>query len=466
MVTETELKYLIKRGVFGGKKANNAEQIENLVKSDPVFQRLLTEADIMTTGGLTQFTQLSDTLVSLLSGSYGSGAPKLAQGFIPYNNEIAFLPDKVDKINLSNYLQGIAGLRSQSFSDFKIENVFDYFQMAAELTARHLPAHMYTKELACAKILGMLGVKVNMSVMFNIEGDEYWGSEEEARKYAGLIRDKDGNITYNYADKVNSDRVFEETGKRPFIQSIDVAGAFELQDAPRYSKNIGVIGVGYSDEHIRMMLNDPRFRYIIPYHRSSLPVEISNGTNLNRATDYTSTQNTLSFKVLKPDGKGVSMRGKSFKSSAEFLSWVEENGYTLETKKAQAGHGEFDLYGDLEKTNDPKQTAENYKAWCWEHGYLPLFYQFSSEENYYKLLYDFAVYDHEGNYAPQGAVQMWNEDGEMTGFPDDITDVVETEMKAQNSVNEELWNPEKVEHVVDTIYNTVKLDKGPGQFIL
>ena len=462
-VTADELKYLVKHDVFGGKKANNAEQIENLVKSDPVFQRLLTPADIMTTSGLTQFTQLSDTLVSLLSGSYGSGAPKLAQGFIPYNNEIAFLPDKVGKINLSEYLQGIAGLRSQSFSDFKIENVFDYFQMAAELTARHLPAHMYTKELACAKILGMLGVKVNMSVMFNIEGDEYWGSEEEARKYAGLIRDKDGNITYNYADKANSDRVFEETGKRPFIQSIDVAGAFELQDDPRYSKNIGVIGVGYSDEHIRMMLNDPRFRYIIPYHRSSLPVEISNGTNLNRATNYTSTQNTLSFKVLKPDGKGVSMRGKSFKSSAEFLSWVEENGYTLETKKAQAGHGEFDLYGDLEKTNDPKQTAENYKAWCWEHGYLPLFYQFSSEENYYKLLYDFAVYDHEGNYAPQGAVQMWNEDGEMTGFPDDITDVVETEMKAQNSVNEELWNPEKVEHVVDTIYNTVKLDKGEEQ---
>lgn len=465
-VTADELKYLVKHDVFGGKKANNAEQIENLVKSDPVFQRLLTPADIMTTSGLTQFTQLSDTLVSLLSGSYGSGAPKLAQGFIPYNNEIAFLPDKVGKINLSEYLQGIAGLRSQSFSDFKIENVFDYFQMAAELTARHLPAHMYTKELACAKILGMLGVKVNMSVMFNIEGDEYWGSEEEARKYAGLIRDKDGNITYNYADKANSDRVFEETGKRPFIQSIDVAGAFELQDDPRYSKNIGVIGVGYSDEHIRMMLNDPRFRYIIPYHRSSLPVEISNGTNLNRATDYTSTQNTLSFKVLKPDGKGVSMRGKSFKSSAEFLSWVEENGYTLETKKAQAGHGEFDLYGDLEKTNDPKQTAENYKAWCWEHGYLPLFYQFSSEENYYKLLYDFSVYDHEGNYAPQDAVQMWNEDGKMTGFPGDIMDVVETEMRAQNSVNEELWNPEKVEHVVDTIYNTVKLDKGPGQFSL
>lgn len=462
-VTADELKYLVKHDVFGGKKANNAEQIENLVKSDPVFQRLLTPADIMTTSGLTQFTQLSDTLVSLLSGSYGSGAPKLAQGFIPYNNEIAFLPDKVGKINLSEYLQGIAGLRSQSFSDFKIENVFDYFQMAAELTARHLPAHMYTKELACAKILGMLGVKVNMSVMFNIEGDEYWGSEAEARKYAGLIRDKDGNITYNYADKANSDRMFEETGKRPFIQSIDVAGAFELQDDPRYSKNIGVIGVGYSDEHIRIMLNDPRFRYIIPYHRSSLPVEISNGTNLNRATNYTSTQNTLSFKVLKPDGKGVSMRGKSFKTVGEFLFWVDENGYTLETKKAQAGHGEFDLYGDLEKTNDPKQTAENYKAWCWEHGYLPLFYQFSSEENYYKLLYDFSVYDHAGNYAPQDAVQMWNEDGKMTGFPGDIMDVVETEMKAQNSVNEELWNPEKVEHVVDTIYNTVKLDKGEEQ---
>ena len=462
-VTADELKYLVKHDVFGGKKANNAEQIENLVKSDPVFQRLLTPADIMTTSGLTQFTQLSDTLVSLLSGSYGSGAPKLAQGFIPYNNEIAFLPDKVGKINLSEYLQGIAGLRSQSFSDFKIENVFDYFQMAAELTARHLPAHMYTKELACAKILGMLGIKVNMSVMFNIEGDEYWGSEAEARKYAGLIRDKDGNITYNYADKANSDRVFEETGKRPFIQSIDVAGAFELQDDPRYSKNIGVIGVGYSDEHIRMMLNDPRFRYIIPYHRSSLPVEISNGTNLNRATNYTSTQNTMAFKVKDSSGKEISMRGKAFKSSAEFLSWVEENGYTLETKKAQAGHGEFDLYGDLEKTNDPKQTAENYKAWCWEHGYLPLFYQFSSEENYYKLLYDFSVYDHEGNYAPQDAVQMWNEDGKMTGFPGDIMDVVETEMKAQNSVNEELWNPEKVEHVVDTIYNTVKLDKGEEQ---
>ena len=77
----------------------------------------------------------------------------------------------------------------------------------------------------------------------------------------------------------------------------------------------------------------------------------------------------------------------------------------VKTTKAQTGHGSYGLYENLQETNDPRQTASNFMDWCIGNGTLPLFYQFASHENYYKLIYDYNVYDCvTEEYAPQQAV--------------------------------------------------------------
>jgi hypothetical protein len=58
----------------------------------------------------------------------------------------------------------------------------------------------------------------------------------------------------------------------------------------------------------------------------------------------------------------------------------------------------------LHEVGDPKAVADQYLKWCEKKGYTPKFEQFKAEENYYKLLIDFTVYDKLGNYVPQREV--------------------------------------------------------------
>lgn len=103
---------------------------------------------------------------------------------------------------------------------------------------------------------------------------------------------------------------------------------------------------------------------------------------------------------------------------------IRSEGWAVSTTKAQNGHGSYGLYEDLQLTNDPRQTANNFMDWCIGNGTLPLFYQFASHENYYKLLYDFNVYDCvTEEYAPQQAVTNTYPtmvDGQV--LPGDVTD--------------------------------------------
>lgn len=127
--------------------------------------------------------------------------------------------------------------------------------------------------------------------------------------------------------------------------------------------------VGISDAHIRKALRDDRIDMVIPYHKSSINPTIAVMRGIDLYNDYTNYQNTMN-----PDG----------------------------TKN---GKFKFDFYADLAKTHDPKQTATNYINACREAGLRPKFDQFAEEENYYKLLADFRLYDNDGNYAPQEAVK-------------------------------------------------------------
>lgn len=424
-LTMADVEFLLENEVLPGASLSNKQAVTEMVKSGEAYQHLLRPSDLLTDRGISKLEALPN-FHGVLYGHYGSGTPKLMQSYTPYNSEIALLPaHKNNEQTLAEYLYTIAGVRMQSFSDFQIQNIYDYLQMVADLAARKLPAHAYTKEISFAKLLGMTGIKVNLSVMFDIDPmvDKAHAGLTKLNKlvhrgeYAKVVlEDAQGKWVYNIGDYQTQKlfaEAFPDEAKR-FLQSIGFGDAVKLQSSPGYSANCGIIGVGYSDLGIFAMLDDNRIRYIIPYHASSLPAEIKLATNIALGTDYTPYQNNMKIKeIVDRNGNAVNWSIKeAYKRLGsgqavinELNEKVRNEGWVVTTKKAQTGHGTYGLYEDLQQTNDPRQTAGNFMDWCIGNGTLPLFYQFASHENYYKLLYDFNVYDCvTEQYAPQQAV--------------------------------------------------------------
>ena len=286
-------------------------------------------------------------------------------------------------------------------------------------------------------------------------------------------------------------------GKTEWVQSFPYNRAVEIQNTPVYSKNTGTIGVSHSYWHTMWMLADPEIRQVIGYHSSSYPAEIKQDTKLDRSADYTKVQNTSNLvSIARPNYKipkgtpsyatkpanvktksGVpsatvltedeirqyfgkyatgetvdlkamfedAIRDKANKGKGRgeiaaevmqnFLNTLNDNGLTVIPSKYQNGHGSFDLYGDVEQTQNPYETMDNYIAFCLNEGKLPAFYEFSPDPNYYKLIFDFNVFDRQSYnpetglhevYAPQETVRVLDENGELL-FPNkgDIIDALD-----------------------------------------
>lgn len=235
----------------------------------------------------------------------------------------------------------VGGVRIQSFSDYVPRMVFDYVQMVYDLAATKLPAHAYTKESLFVKQFGLTGIKINMSLI-------------PAIAEGGIAPGLDANGDYVWAG-----------------ESFDYETAKQIQNAEGYTENCGTICVGVSYEHIKKLLNDPNIRMVIPYHKSGLNPIVAHMNKIAEFTDYTNDQRTKG-----KDGKALS---KDFDFS-------------------KAIH-------DMGENASPKAVADQYLKWCVANGYTARFAEFAAEENYYKLLEDFTLYDKDGNYVPQREVR-------------------------------------------------------------
>lgn len=329
-------------------------------KSD---RKLLTRSEFMNTTGFEAVKTKNPSVMKLYNSSKGSGGPKATFSDVQYLGDIlkknAWTPAKA---------YAVGGVRIQSFSDYIPRLVFDYIQMIGDLSAKQLPAHAYTKEAMFAKQFGMTGIKINLSLVPAIAED-------------GVAPGLDANGNYYWYDgqSFGSDVNVKGSGNTGFEL------AKQIQNAPGYSANCGTIAVGVSDEHIRKMLDDPDIRMVIPYHKSSLNHIVSVMNNIDAYKDYTDVQNTRDKKT------GSKITGK-----------------------------EFNYNEALRRTGDAKTAAAEYLAWCEENGYLPKFDQFADNENYYKLLEDFATYDN-GKAVPQGPVTMtFPKDGDAFGSMSDL----------------------------------------------
>lgn len=492
-----------------GAKSSPAARINTLLKNataDSPYLKLIHPSDMLTPAGIEGLSHISvegHSLVKTMKSIYGTAAPKEILAFTPYNSEIALLPEKVGDKDIIEYLKEIGGVRVQSFSDFKIENVFDYMQMVADMAARKFPAHAYTKVIEFAEIFGLTGIKINLSVMFDVHSSNEWTemlgcdskrAKEIAKKYAGLtfvekipeddkkrLKDekqtrpykfvtdfegtgKGGYLTYLVGDKDRAEKAYQAakdaimSGQKyrdglltddevemmarsamPFDQSINYNEAAEKQDQEGYKEHIGIIAVGYSDEHIRMLLDDNNVRYIIPYHKSGLPTEISKVSNLGNARSYEDLQNTIRVKdgkIYDGEGKAKNLKkhyesfAKEHKGSTPAIDYItsminsgdytittkekklDENGEVKETKADVKLHGTgtFDVYKSLAKHSEEgffgvQAVAEEYCDHCLRDGCLPIFYQFVDSPSYFKFLFDYAVTDADGNIHMQGAVK-------------------------------------------------------------
>jgi len=162
--------------------------------------------------------------------------------------------------------------------------------------------------------------------------------------------------------------------------SLDMADYWQSQEG--YTENVGTIAIGVSNAQIEMMLDDPRIRMIIPYHKSGINHTVARMGNIDLYKDYTYCQNT---RYRDADGKV-----KKLEKDMNDFNWYE---YINAEKK------------DGSRKYTAKKVADMYLKYCDKNNYVPKFDEFRNNENYYKLLEDFVSYDKDGNYVPQKAVE-------------------------------------------------------------
>ena len=441
-----------------GKKTDVATKNRMLIEASPFFRKRMNASDYASMAGQRALMAIGESkkggtnLYGLLKR--GQSDSKQSVPFTAYNGEISLLPDNMKGKSLYDYLLSIGGARAQSASDFQIEFVYDYMQMVADLSARGLPMHMYTKVIELAELFGMTGIKINLSAMCDV-------AEDLGGEYAGL-KLVDGKYEYNISD-----------------QSIDYEKAVALQKKDGYSKNIGIIMVALSSQHMLKSLDDPDVRYIIGYHSSAMPVVVANMSNMGGATDYTKINKTNKlnekgkalFDEAMKEAKGNTELEKYKDALRIFDEKIQEE--TAKKKKlprrgneygsymsAYGGNtADFNTYDSLLETKDARKTADKYLEYCMKNDLIPIYFPFAFHENYYKCeIYDFNMYDNNtGEYAPMESVQniypglnMAAGETDTTAFTERVSEM----MDERNRLNESLDS--QYDAVFDEAKNTLK----------
>ena len=341
------------------------------IKENKNLRSILNPSEIISSIGLDAIRVENMSLYKLINGHQGTAKPKFAHDVVAFKNDIlkatSWTADKA---------KYVGGVRLQSFSDFMANMVFDYVQMISELSARQLTAHAYTKEPLFVALFGQTGMKVNMSLVPRVAL-----TDEELARFRKMSKKKREADPEFKKIKETAGLYIDENGETRYAwedETFDFDVAMDFMADPRYTPYCGTIAVGISNGHINKLLSDDKISMVIPYHKSSLNHIVAKMRNIDFYNDYTDVQNTRDKRTGKKLEKGVA----DFNFYEDLYGVMDSDGSVIK-----------------EGTHDPKQTAENYKKWCEEKGYIPKFDQFAKHPNYYKLLVDFSVYDINNNMA-------------------------------------------------------------------
>ena len=313
-------------------------------------------------------------LYSLFNSQGGVSGYKTKQGTTIYWGDILGKNWKPD------ILRKEGGVRNQSNSDFQMYTFLDQAQMYLDFTAKGYYLQAYTKVLSELKLFGLSNGKINASLIPKVV----------------VYRDADGEVD---KQKTMENAGLDEKGNPIFddIEGINHNEAFMLIADPEYSKSICGICIGYSDNHIKKLLDDSRVQLIIGFHDKT-----DDGEKRYRGAKYAKNYNGLN-EAVKYDAEGkpktVHIGFNPYVKKAEGRFKFNEETETFE--------GTTTFNGKSYVANDiPRLAADMYLDMCAKKGYSPAYEDFAGHPNYYKLLADFGLYDSQGNYAPHKKVSF------------------------------------------------------------
>lgn len=418
LITKTDANSI--KEVFKGKLPLNLAMFK-VMFTEP-SSRFTIDEDLLYSSMTTQnLASMHNGLYSLFNSQGGVGGYKTKQGTIVYWADI--LGKKWKPEDLRNE----GGVRNQSNSDFLMYTLLDHAQMYIDFSAKGYYLQAYTKVLSELKLFGLSKGKINASfipkvvVYYNADGTV---DVEKTMLNAGL--DENGNPIYDDIEGINHNE------------------AFMLLEDAEYSKNIGGVCIGYSDNHILKLLDDNRIQQIIGFHDKT-----NDGEKRYRGAKYAKNYNGLNEATkLEKDGtlKTVHIGFNKFVRQAE--------------NKFSNGKESIEYKGKTYTYNDiPKLATDLYLAHCESKGLFPAYSQggvdFSKHPNYYKLLADFSLYDINGNYAPHQKVEY--------NMPDQVPYLDKNGKKAYMSTESYIKNELQKEIAVrDSISEALADDSANG----
>ena len=350
-----------------GGNISNFKIIRMLIQNPAI--RFTIENDLLYSSMTTlNLASAHNDLYSLFNSQGGVSGYKSKQGAIIYWGDILAKKWK------SSELRKEGGVRNQSNSDFQMYTLLDQVQMYVDFTAKGYYLQAYTKVLAELKLFGKSRAKINASLIPRVYVYKTASGEIDVQRTmenAGL--DENGNL------------IFDD------VEGIPHKEAFMLISDPEYSKSVGGVCIGYSDNHIFKLLDDPRVQLIIGFHDKT-----DNPDSRYKGAKYAKNYNGLN-EAVNANGETVHVGFNQFVQRAEKM-------FTYD-KKSETFKGNADYNGKTYAADDiPRLAADLYLEFCEEKDYQPAYTDFDSHPNYYKLLADFSLYDSEGHYAPHKKV--------------------------------------------------------------
>lgn len=308
-------------------------------------------------------------LYSLFNQQGGVSGYKTKQGNVVYWGDILGKKWEASKLRKEG------GIRYQSNSDSQMYTLLDQVQMFIDLTAKGYYLQSYSKVLSYLKLLGLSKGKINASLIPKVV----------------VYRNADSSVDFA---KTQENAGLDENGKPIYddIEGIDHKEAFMLIEDPDYSRSVGGVCIGYSDNHIRALLDDSRIQLIIGFHDKT-----NNPDKRYRGARYAKNYNGIN-EAVDSEGKTVHIGFNQFVQQAEKMF----------TKSGESFTGTATYNGKEYKANDiPRLAADLYLDYCAKKKYSPAYNieGIVDHPNYYKLLADFSLYDSKGNYAPHQKVE-------------------------------------------------------------
>lgn len=283
------------------------------------------------------------------------------------------------------------GIRFNSFSDFEVVHMIDAMQAILDMSRIGLAGFGYTKQKGFAEVFGNTGLKINLScVAKGVSAD-------------GM------HIVFDDYEGMNS------------------KDAITLRN--KFSKNVGVCCVVFTDEQLKAALCDERIDYVLPFHRSQWSSADYAKLGLPEKTkDFTKAQTEKG-----EDGKRLKEGNTPFLSYWDFNKSGKENvqNYLDKVINNDTENAVKPLFADV-LTQNADGTWSMYKA---KDSSKEERIKEKASDNYWKLLTEFKLYDNEGNPSPQNPVRPTFEmkaannllktyDGSHTAFPvaDNVVD--------------------------------------------